>query len=158
MQLLDHVSITVRNFASVMPFYKAIMSTLEATVAYEDEGAIGFGERNSPHSDGHSYISVFQSEHAHADPRRHWCFRAASIKQVRAFHVAGLSAGGRDAGGPGVRHYHPGYYAAFLFDPEGNKVEVVFHHAMAGNFFISSAASAMPSITGAAYSTGCMYF
>ena len=129
MHLLDHVSITVRNLASVVPFYKAIMSALNATVVYEDEDAIGFGERNSPHSDGHSYISVFQSEHASADPRRHWCFRAASIEQVHAFHVAGLSTGGRDEGSPGVRPYHPGYYAAFLLDPEGNQVEVVFHQA-----------------------------
>jgi hypothetical protein len=47
---------------------------------------------------------------------------------VRAFHAAGLAAGGRDAGAPGLRpDYHPGYYAAFLEDPEGNRVEAVFH-------------------------------
>lgn len=46
---------------------------------------------------------------------------------VEAFHVAGLAAGGKDNGTPGKRDYHPGYYAAFLFDPDGNNVETVYH-------------------------------
>ena len=129
MQLLDHVSITVRDLARARPFYLAVMSTLGAGVAYERDDAIGFGERNRPASDGHTYISVFQSAHASIDPRRHCCFRAASVEQVHAFHAAGLAAGGSDAGPPGARSYHPGYYAAFLLDPDGNKVEAVYHHA-----------------------------
>ncbi|MDX1431677.1 MAG: VOC family protein [Gammaproteobacteria bacterium] len=129
MQLLDHVSITVRSLETVRSFYLAIMSALGAVVAYERGDAIGFGERNRPASDGHSYISLFESPHASSDPRRHWCFRAASVEQVHAFHTAGLAAGGSDAGAPGARSYHAGYYAAFLLDPEGNKVEAVFHHA-----------------------------
>jgi catechol 2,3-dioxygenase-like lactoylglutathione lyase family enzyme len=65
---------------------------------------------------------------AAADPRRHWCFRAPSAAAVRAFHAAGLAAGGADAGAPGLRpNYHPAYYAAFLIDPEGNRVEAVSH-------------------------------
>lgn len=48
MQLLDHVSITVKNLAQAKPFYKAVMSALGATIAYENSDAIGFGERNSP--------------------------------------------------------------------------------------------------------------
>ena len=46
---------------------------------------------------------------------------------VDAFHHAGLSAGGGDNGAPGERPYHPGYYAAFLIDPDGNNIEAVFH-------------------------------
>ena len=46
---------------------------------------------------------------------------------VQAFHRAGLEAGGRDNGAPGERKYHPGYYAAFLLDPDGNNIEAVFH-------------------------------
>jgi predicted lactoylglutathione lyase len=72
---------------------------------------------------------VCESPAASPDPRRHWCFRAASKAQVDAFHAAGISAGGRSEGAPGLRDYHPGYYAAFLLDPEGNKVEAVFHNA-----------------------------
>jgi catechol 2,3-dioxygenase-like lactoylglutathione lyase family enzyme len=131
MQLLDHVSITVRSLERVKPFYLGIMSALGAIVVYDRDDAIGFGQRNRPDSDGHTYLSVYQSAHAAADPRRHWCFRATSVEQVHAFHAAGLAAGGADDGSPGLRNYHPQYYAAFLRDPEGNKVEAVFHHAEA---------------------------
>jgi hypothetical protein len=99
-----------------------------AIVAYERDDAIGFGERNRPHDDRHTYISICQSVQAAADARRHCCFRAQSAAQVRAFHTAGLRAGGKDDGAPGLRNYHPEYYAAFLLDPEGNKVEAVYHN------------------------------
>jgi catechol 2,3-dioxygenase-like lactoylglutathione lyase family enzyme len=59
--------------------------------------------------------------------RIHLAFQATDQAMVEAFHRAGLEAGGRDNGGPGERHYHPGYYAAFLFDPDGNNIEAVFH-------------------------------
>ncbi len=131
MQLIDHVSITVQEMARAKPFYRAVMSALGAPVAYERDDAIGFGERNRPQSDGHTYISVYQSDAAASDPRRHCCFRAASAAQVRTFHAAGLAAGGRDEGAPGLRSYHPGYFAAFLSDPEGNRIEAVFHHGEA---------------------------
>ena len=127
MQLLDHCSITVRDIAAAKRFYRATMAALGAVEAYERDDAIGFGERNRPHDAGHTYLSVFRSPAAAPDPRRHWCFRAASRAQVDAFHAAGLAAGGADEGPPGLRSYHPGYYAAFLLDPEGNKVEAVFH-------------------------------
>jgi catechol 2,3-dioxygenase-like lactoylglutathione lyase family enzyme len=129
MQLIDHASITVRDLQAVKPFYKAVMAALGAIVAYERDDAIGFGERNRPNDDVHTYVSVFQSTHATADPRRHWCFRAHSVQGVLAFHRAGLESGGSDDGPPGLRTYHPKYYAAFLLDPEGNKIEAVFHHA-----------------------------
>lgn len=131
MQLLDHVSITVRTLSAVKPFYLAVMSVLGATVAYNQVDAIGFGERNRPHDDVHNYLSVFESKQTSPDPRRHWCFRATSQAQVDAFHAAGLAAGGTSEGAPGFRNYHPEYYAAFLLDPEGNKIEAVFHHGKA---------------------------
>ncbi len=132
MQLLDHVSVTVRELKPVKPFYRAVMEALGATVAYDRDDAIGFGERNRPHDDVHTYLSVFESPHAQPDPRRHWCLRAGSVVQVDAFHAAGLAAGGTSDGAPGMRDYHAGYYAAFLLDPEGNKIEAVFHHADGG--------------------------
>lgn len=131
MQLLDHVSITVRNLSQVKSFYLAVMAALDAQVAYDRADAIGFGERNRPHDDMHTYLSVFESIHASSDPRRHWCFRASSSAQVDAFHAAGMIAGGTSEGDPGLRDYHPEYYAAFLLDPEGNKIEAVFHHGKA---------------------------
>lgn len=127
MRLLDHVSITVGDLASARGFYQAVMAALDAPLAYERADAIGFGERNRPGDDVHTYISVYQSSAATPDERRHVCFRAASVAQVRAFHAAGMAAGGRDAGAPGLRDYHPRYFAAFLLDPAGNKIEAVCH-------------------------------
>jgi catechol 2,3-dioxygenase-like lactoylglutathione lyase family enzyme len=130
MQLLDHASLTVRDLARAKPFYQAVMQALGATLAYERDDAIGFGERNRPHDDRHTYLSICASPSAQPDPRRHWCLRANSKEEVHAFHAAGLAAGGTDEGKPGLRsHYHPEYYAAFLADPEGNRLEAVWHHA-----------------------------
>jgi len=127
-QALDHVSITVRDLARALPFYDAIFAVIFLQKIYEKDGAVGYGTRNRSGDDGHSYLSIYQSAAAAPDRRRHWCFRAASAAQVRAFHAAGLAAGGRDAGAPGLRsHYHPSYYAAFLEDPEGNRIEAVTH-------------------------------
>lgn len=128
MQAIDHVSLTVRNLQAVLGFYEAVFAALGIERVYEREDAVGYGARNRPGDDGHTYLSIYRSAAASADPRRHWCFRAASAAQVRAFHAAGLAAGGRDAGAPGLRpHYHERYYAAFLEDPEGNRVEAVCH-------------------------------
>jgi catechol 2,3-dioxygenase-like lactoylglutathione lyase family enzyme len=125
---LDHVSITVRDLQRAKPFYDAVFGALELEKVYEREDAVGYGARNRPDDDDHTYLSIYQSAAASADPRRHWCFRAASAAQVRAFHAAGLAAGGHDAGAPGLRpHYHGRYYAAFLEDPEGNRIEAVCH-------------------------------
>lgn len=128
MQLLDHASLTVRDLARAKSFYQAVMQALGAALAYEREDAIGFGERNRSHYDAHTYLSIYESPSASPDPRRHWCLRAKSREQVDAFHAAGLAAGGTDEGKPGLRpDYHAGYYAAFLADPEGNRIEVVCH-------------------------------
>ena len=129
MQLVDHVSISVRDLERAKPFYIAVMSALGAKVVSEHPGAIGFGERNRPDDDVHTYLSVLQSPDASSDPRRHWCFRASSADVVDDFFVAGLEAGGTSDGEPGIRDYHSGYYAAFLSDPEGNRIEAVYHHA-----------------------------
>jgi len=101
MRLIDHTSITVRDLARVRNFYVAVMDVLGARVAYERADAIGFGERNRPHDDAHTYISVFQSPDASPDPRRHYCFRAESQEQVDRFHSAGLAARGSSEGALG---------------------------------------------------------
>jgi catechol 2,3-dioxygenase-like lactoylglutathione lyase family enzyme len=125
---LDHVSVTVRDLEKAAGFYDAVFGALGLEKVYAREDAVGYGTRNRPGDDDHTYLSVYESPAASADPRRHWCFRAGSAAQVRAFHAAGLAAGGRDAGAPGLRpHYHPQYYAAFLEDPEGNRIEAVCH-------------------------------
>jgi catechol 2,3-dioxygenase-like lactoylglutathione lyase family enzyme len=131
-QLLDHASITVRNLERAQRFYDAVFSALSFRKVYQRDDALGYGIRNRPGDDAHSYLSVYQSAHASPDPRRHWCLRAQSEDAVRAFHAAGLAAGGTDAGAPGLRpDYHSGYFAAFLSDPEGNRIEAVYHRGAA---------------------------
>ena len=90
---------------------------------------LGYGIRNRPEDDGHGYISVRATgEGAIVADRRHWCFRAPSRRAVDAFHAAGLANGGSDDGPPGLRpEYHDAYYAAFLLDPDGNRIEAVCH-------------------------------
>ena len=59
--------------------------------------------------------------------RHHLAFQARDRDMVDAFYHAALTHGGRDNGAPGERHYHPGYYAAFVLDPQGNNIEAVYH-------------------------------
>jgi catechol 2,3-dioxygenase-like lactoylglutathione lyase family enzyme len=132
-RVLDHVSITVRDLKRARPFYEAVMAALRIEKVNDRGDAIGFGQRNRPNDDGHTYFSVYESAAAQPDPRRHWCFRADSEEQVRAFFQSGIDAGGSADGDPGLRpDYHPGYFAAFLKDPEGNRIEAVFHNAASG--------------------------
>jgi catechol 2,3-dioxygenase-like lactoylglutathione lyase family enzyme len=128
--LLDHVSIAVRDLASARPFYDAVMTALGVERVYARPDAVGYGKRSAAGDDAHSYLSVYESPSAAADPRRHWCFRAGSEDAVRQFFAAGLGAGGSSNGEPGLRpDYHPAYFAAFLADPEGNRIEAVYHRA-----------------------------
>jgi catechol 2,3-dioxygenase-like lactoylglutathione lyase family enzyme len=131
MQLLDHVSITVSGLDAARPFYDAVMQALGAAKVYDRPDALGYGERCRPGSTQHTYLSVFAvgaPPDATSGARRHWCFKAPSRAAVDAFHAAGLARGGRDEGAPGLRpHYHPQYYAAFLLDPDGNRLEAVCH-------------------------------
>ena len=127
--MLDHVSITVSNIARAAPFWDAVMAALMVPRVVRNDRQLGYGLRNRPDDDNHSYISIFESRGpALALDNRHWCFRAPSRAAVDAFHAAGLANGGSCDGPPGLRaDYHPGYYAAFLLDPDGNRVEAVYH-------------------------------
>jgi catechol 2,3-dioxygenase-like lactoylglutathione lyase family enzyme len=126
---LDHVSITVRDLERAKPFYDAVMSALGVPKVHERADSVGYGQRNRAQDDSHTYFTLYQSPAATPDPRRHWCFRAASPEVVREFFAAGLRAGGRADGEPGLRpQYHAHYFAAFLLDPEGNRIEAVWHH------------------------------
>jgi catechol 2,3-dioxygenase-like lactoylglutathione lyase family enzyme len=132
MQLLDHVSIGVPDMDAARRFYDAIMNALGASKVYDLPQALGYGERCTPQDAASTYLAVYldQSDEARglASSKRHWCFKAGSREQVDAFHAAGLAADGRSDGVPGLRaDYHAGYYAAFLFDPAGNRVEAVCH-------------------------------
>lgn len=126
--MLDHVSITVPDMAAVAGFYDAVMQALGYPLVYEQPDARGYGLRAGSDAPERSYISVLQSAAMRPDPRRHWCFKAPGREAVEAFYAAALAQGGRDDGPPGLRpHYHEGYYAAFVIDPAGNRIEAVCH-------------------------------
>lgn len=132
--MLDHVSITVRDMTRAAPFWDAVMAALAVPCVWRRSDAIGYGVRNSADDDGHSYLTLRAAPGAAAASfeadGRHWCFRAATPAAVDAFHAAGLAHGGRCDGPPGLRpQYHAAYYAAFLRDPDGNRIEAVCHQS-----------------------------
>lgn len=122
--MIDHLSITTTDLDRAQTFYDAVLGALGYPRVNRREGAIGYGER--PRIDGAPcYISIHLSADVVAD-NRHWCFRAPSRAAVRAFHAAALGTGGRDDGPPGIREsYSPDYYAAFVRDPDGNRLEAL---------------------------------
>ena len=132
--MLDHISITVSDVDRAAPFWNAVMAALLVPCVVRNERQLGYGLRNRPDDDSHSYISIFPNRGADLVPdNRHWCFRAPSREAVDAFHAAGLANGGTCDGPPGLRDdYHTGYYAAFLRDPDGNRVEAAFHRLPGG--------------------------
>lgn len=130
--MLDHASITVTDFAKAAPFWDAVMAAIGVPCVVRRDAVAGYGARNRPGDDGHTYLSIRASTGAVVADNRHWCFRAPSRAAVDAFHAAGIAAGGRDDGGPGLRPgYHADYYAAFLLDPDGNRIEAVHHGSAA---------------------------
>ena len=127
--MLDHVSITVPDLDAAARFYDAVMAAIGVPAVGRDAGWAGYGLRCNAENPGRSYLSLRLGD-AEPAPGRHWCFKAPSRDAVDAFWRAGLDAGGVDEGGPGLRgHYHAYYYAAFLRDPAGNRVEAVCHEA-----------------------------
>lgn len=126
--MLDHVSITVGDWEAARLFYDAVMSALEIPVRASEDFWIGYGEAACPERPHATYLSVRREDKPNPSPGRHWCFKAPSREAVHAFWLAGIAAGGRDEGAPGLRpNYHPHYYAAFLTDPDGNRIEAVCH-------------------------------
>ncbi|MGE4062675.1 MAG: VOC family protein [Rhodospirillaceae bacterium] len=121
-RLLDHLQLVVKDLAASRRFYEAVLRTLDIPIGGEGPGFFWADElvissKDSPAARGH------------LTGRSHFAFQASGRAQVAAFHAAALAAGGTDNGKPGERPYHPGYYAAFVVDPDGNNVEAVYHGA-----------------------------
>jgi len=122
--MLDHVSITVSDIAAAERFYDAIMAALGVVKVGRRDDWLGYGERARPEHPDRVCLSIRRGSKPDEAFGRHWCFKATSRAIVDAF----WAAGGTDDGAPGLRHYHPAYYAAFLRDSCGNRVEAVCHH------------------------------
>jgi catechol 2,3-dioxygenase-like lactoylglutathione lyase family enzyme len=126
--MLDHVSITVTNIAAAEKFYDAIMSALDVPRVRKSELRLGYGERCDGDHPDRNYLLIKVGSQPDDAPARHWCFKASSRAAVDAFSEAGIANGGTDNGTPDIRDiYHASYYAAFLIDPSGNRVEAVCH-------------------------------
>jgi catechol 2,3-dioxygenase-like lactoylglutathione lyase family enzyme len=118
--MIDHVSIAVRDLASCGRFYEKLLLTLGYTKLVTRTATIGFGKK---------YPEFWLNERraltpVDPDTGAHVCLRASSEEAVRAFHEAAVQGGGKSDGEPGPRAgTMAGYYAAFIRDPEGNKIE-----------------------------------
>ena len=113
----------MRDVAASRRFYEAAVEPFGGSAA-EGEGYVAFGPPGSED------LAIEQGEPAGPV---HVAFAASDRETVDAFHAAALAAGGRDNGTPGERpQYHPGYYGAYVLDPDGNNVEAVFHDRKGG--------------------------
>lgn len=113
-RLLDHVHIRVADLEESKRFYRSVLRAVGRDLTWEGDGAFAADE-------------LFVSDDGEPTARLHIAFQASDHETVGRFHEAALAAGGRDNGPPGERKYHPGYYAAYVLDPDGNNVEAVFH-------------------------------
>lgn len=121
--MLDHITLHASNVERSIAFYAQALAPLGYVPKAHHEPTIGFGvDDGTPRSD--FYISPMDDSTQHPIPT-HIAFRAADEQAVRDFYQAAISAGGTDNGQPGPRAYHPGYYAAFVLDPDGNNIEAV---------------------------------
>ena len=120
-RLIDHVQLVVADLDASRRFYGAVMEVLGIEIHDEAEAKFFWADELA--------ISSVDSPAAvgKLTGRTHIAFQARDRAMVDAFHAAGLKAGGKDNGAPGERSYHPGYYGAFLCDPDGNNIEAVYH-------------------------------
>ena len=119
-RLIDHIQLVVRDLAASHAFYAAVFDSLGIPMAEATKEYFWADEL---------FVSTADNENAQGEltGRHHLAFQAQSQEMVDAFYQAALAHGGRDNGAPGERQYHPGYYAAFVLDPDGNNIEAVYH-------------------------------
>ena len=119
-RLIDHLELVVSDLSRSRRFYDAVLGVLNVPVGGQGDTFFWADEL---------FVASKESVAAsgQATGPTHVAFQARDRDAVEAFHRAGLAAGGEDNGAPRERPYHPGYYAAYLLDPDGNNVEAVFH-------------------------------
>jgi catechol 2,3-dioxygenase-like lactoylglutathione lyase family enzyme len=119
-RLIDHIQLVVADLQASRRFYEAVLQVLDIPMGGVSDDYFWADEL---------FVSASDSPAAQGrlTGRHHLAFQARDRAAVEAFHRAGLENGGRDNGAPGERRYHPGYFAAFLLDPDGNNIEAVHH-------------------------------
>ena len=119
--MIDHVSVAVRDITAATRFYETVLATIEIAKLETRPTTVGFGKRYPEF-----WINLRVDFAAATESGAHTCFRARSKELVDAFYAAALQAGGSSDGAPGLRPAHgEGYYAAFIRDPDGNRIETV---------------------------------
>jgi catechol 2,3-dioxygenase-like lactoylglutathione lyase family enzyme len=120
-RLVDHIQLGVADLAASRRFYDAVLGVLGIPLGGEADSHFWYDELFVSNPDGPEAADKLTGRH-------HLAFQAKDRAAVDAFHAAGLAADGKDNGAPSERaHYHAGYYAAFLLDPDGNNIEAVHH-------------------------------
>jgi catechol 2,3-dioxygenase-like lactoylglutathione lyase family enzyme len=115
-RLIDHVHLRARDFSATRRFYEAALGALGRPIEIGGEGWFQVDEL------------FVDGAGAETPPTHvHLAFQTRDRETVDAFYRAALAGGGTDNGAPGERPYHPGYYACFVLDPDGNNIEAVFH-------------------------------
>ena len=119
-RLIDHIQLVVRDLHASRAFYAAVFEVLGVPMGGEGDTYFWADEL---------FVSTADSEAAEGvlTGRHHLAFQAQDRAMVDRFHAVALARGGKDNGAPGLRDYHPGYYGAFVLDPDGNNIEAVYH-------------------------------
>ncbi len=122
--LICHASLGVRDLDRATRFYDAALAPLDVVAVWRTERGVGYGFAGKD-----DQLAIFPFDEARAAGRgTHLALRATTTAAVDAFYRAAIAHGGTDEGEPGLRpKYGPGYYAAFVRDPDGNKLEAVCH-------------------------------
>jgi len=119
-RLIDHIQLVVRDLPASQRFYEAIFEVLGIPIGGKGDDYFWADELFVSTADSRAALGELTGRH-------HLAFQARNRDIVDAFYKAALAAGGKDNGAPGERPYHPGYYAAFVLDPDGNNIEAVYH-------------------------------
>lgn len=119
-RLIDHIQLVVKDLNASKKFYLAVFETLGIPLGGEGPDFFWVDELFISSVDSRASAGKLTG-------RTHLAFQAKDRAMVEKFHKAALAAGAQDNGAPGERPYHPGYYAAFVIDPDGNNIEAVFH-------------------------------
>jgi catechol 2,3-dioxygenase-like lactoylglutathione lyase family enzyme len=124
--VIDHITIGVSDFKRSTAFYDRALAPLGMKRLFDVPHEHTGGVNNTGYGD--TWPFFWMAEQDATRGKLHIAFATDSRDKVDAFHAAALAAGGTDNGAPGPRpHYHPGYYGAFVLDPDGHNIEAVFH-------------------------------
>ncbi|WP_299604350.1 VOC family protein [uncultured Tateyamaria sp.] len=119
-RLIDHLQLVVRDLQASLNFYTAVLTVLDIPIVSTDQDHFWADELVVSSAESPAALGVLTGRH-------HLAFQAKNRATVDAFYRVAMDHGGRDNGAPGERAYHPGYYAAFVLDPDGNNIEAVYH-------------------------------